>query len=152
LVYKNAFKRFYIITGIFEEEAEVDLFSMFANEHDEAEEDKEVDISYDPDNVPVRTFDEHPQIIDGLKRVIDPEVGINIVDLGLVYGIEEDDDTVKIAITMTTPACPLSGVIINDIKDELSQFQTKPVKVGIVWEPPWSHEQMSDAAKQQLGA
>jgi len=88
-----------------------------------------------------------------LHDVIDPEVGINIVDLGLVYGITTDGRRVQITTTMTTPACPLSEQIKRDINARL--FERCPgvehVEVDIVWDPPWGPEMMSQAAKEILG-
>jgi len=93
------------------------------------------------------------QVQQALHDVIDPEVGINIVDLGLVYGIEIDGRRAKITITMTTPACPLSEQIKRDINDRI--FERCPgverVVVDIVWNPPWGPEKMSPSAKEALG-
>lgn len=93
------------------------------------------------------------QVRRALQAVIDPEVGINIVDLGLVYGIGIVGRRVQITMTMTTPACPLSEQIKADINARL--FERCPgverVEVDIVWDPPWGPEKMSQAAKQTLG-
>lgn len=93
------------------------------------------------------------QVRQALHEVIDPEVGVNIVDLGLVYGIEINGAHVQITMTMTTPACPLSEQIKREINTRV--FARCPdveyVDVDIVWEPPWGPERMSDAAKQTLG-
>jgi metal-sulfur cluster biosynthetic enzyme len=88
-----------------------------------------------------------------LKQVIDPEVGINIVDLGLVYDIQINLEEIYMQITMTSPACPLHGVITRDIDRNLRQAfpDLGPMTIELVWEPPWSPEMMSIAAKKQLG-
>lgn len=93
------------------------------------------------------------QIRDTLKQVLDPEIGVNIVDLGLVYNIEVRPEEVYIQLTMTTPACPLHGVITRDIDKVLRQTfpDLGPMTIELVWEPPWTPEMMSDAAKKQLG-
>ena len=93
------------------------------------------------------------QIREILKQVLDPEVGINIVDLGLVYNIEINPEEVYIQITMTSPACPLHGVITSDIDKILRQAHPDlgPMTIELVWEPPWSPDMMSIAAKKQLG-
>ena len=93
------------------------------------------------------------QIRETLKKVLDPEVGINIVDLGLIYTIEIKPEEVYIQLTMTSPACPLHGVITRDIDKVLRQTfpDLGPMTIELVWEPPWSPEMMSDTAKKQLG-
>ena len=87
-----------------------------------------------------------------LREVIDPELGINIVDLGLVYGIEVDGADVRITMTMTTPACPLRDYIQDLVESAVtSQLPgVQRVEVEIVLEPPWSEEMMTDAARRQL--
>lgn len=93
------------------------------------------------------------QILDALKAVNDPEVGINIIDLGLVYSATLNLDEIDIQLTMTSPACPLHEVIAQDMKNVIQKAfpGIKTIKITLVWEPPWSPEMMSDAAKKQLG-
>ncbi|MBC8331986.1 MAG: metal-sulfur cluster assembly factor [Anaerolineae bacterium] len=93
------------------------------------------------------------QILDTLRSVIDPEVGINIVDMGLVYTVEIKPDEVYIQITMTSPTCPLHGVITRNMDKVLrSTFpELGAMTIELVWEPPWTPEQMSLDAKKQLG-
>jgi metal-sulfur cluster biosynthetic enzyme len=88
-----------------------------------------------------------------LKAVIDPELGINIVDLGLVYHAERECDVIDIALTMTTPACPLGEMMSEEIKLVLrSRFpEVAEVRVEIVWDPPWSPDLMSEESRRQLG-
>ncbi len=88
-----------------------------------------------------------------LHDVIDPELGVNIVDLGLVYDIAVDDGgTVEVEMTLTTPGCPLGGFLEDQIRACLMALpQVRDVRVELVWEPPWVPEAMSDAAKEQLG-
>jgi metal-sulfur cluster biosynthetic enzyme len=78
-------------------------------------------------------------ILAALKTVIDPELGINIVDLGLVYHAAHNADGIDIALTMTTPACPLGEMITEEIKLVLrDRFPDTPaVRVELVWDPPW---------------
>lgn len=93
------------------------------------------------------------QIFETLKVVLDPEVGVNIVDLGLVYNVEIQPKQVYIQLTMTSPTCPLSGVITRNMDQVLRN--TYPdlgeMTIELVWDPPWSPEMMSEAAKKQLG-
>lgn len=89
-----------------------------------------------------------------LRTVIDPELGVNIVDLGLVYDIAVDGETGAVAIemTLTTPGCPLSGYLDDRIRGCLAQLpQVRRVGVELVWDPPWDPEMMSDAARGALG-
>lgn len=94
------------------------------------------------------------QIREALKEVIDPEVGINIVDLGLVYNIDSGPDQITIDMTMTSPACPMGPYIQDDVEQTLQELagETTAIKVNVVWDQPWSPEQMSDWAREQLGA
>ncbi len=88
-----------------------------------------------------------------LKTVIDPELGINIIDLGLVYHAERVANGIDIALTMTTPACPLGEMMSEEVKRVLRErFPDVPdVRVDIVWDPPWSPELMSEESRRQLG-
>lgn len=88
-----------------------------------------------------------------LRTVVDPEVGINIVDLGLVYGIEVTPGEVKITLTMTSPACPMSDLVIADVEDAVRQRVSEEVQVNVdlVWSPPWDPSKMSDKARSTLG-
>ena len=91
---------------------------------------------------------------DFLRDVIDPEVGVNIVDLGLLYDIGLSGDGVAaITMTLTTPGCPLGGYLTDEIHDALAGVPgVTAVDVRIVWEPRWDPDQMmSDWAKDQLG-
>lgn len=89
---------------------------------------------------------------DALREVIDPELGINIVDLGLVYGIAIDGARVRIAMTMTTPACPLldylKELVLSAVTSRIPEVQE--VDIDVVWEPPWNPDMMSDKARTQL--
>lgn len=86
-----------------------------------------------------------------LREVVDPELGINVVDLGLVYGVEADWDRIRVRLTMTTPACPLGEQIVRDAEYVLRSLGAKEVRVELVWDPPWSPERMSEEAKRILG-
>ncbi|MHB8491667.1 MAG: metal-sulfur cluster assembly factor [Solirubrobacteraceae bacterium] len=88
-----------------------------------------------------------------LRSVIDPELGVNIVDLGLVYdAIITADGSVAIEMTLTTPGCPLGGYLDDQIRACLAQLpQVSSVAVRLVWEPPWEPTAMSEAAREQLG-
>lgn len=93
------------------------------------------------------------QIREVLRQIPDPEIGINIVDLGLLYDLRVEAGAVRVAVTMTTPACPLHEYLTNEIDAALrAQFpEVTSVQVDLVWEPPWDPSMMSDDAKAQLG-
>lgn len=88
-----------------------------------------------------------------LREVQDPELGVNVVDLGLVYGLEILDASVSITMTMTSPACPLNAFFTDSIKTliktNIPEFNS--VDVRFVWDPPWSPQKMSEEARRQLG-
>ena len=90
---------------------------------------------------------------DQLRTVIDPEPGVNIIDLGLVYEIAvEQGGLVAIEMTLTTPGCPLGGFLDDQIRACLTALpQVGGVRVELVWEPAWQPAAMSDAAKELLG-
>lgn len=92
-------------------------------------------------------------ILAALKTVIDPELGVNIVDLGLIYRAARTANGIDVELTMTTPACPLGEMMTDEIKLVLrDRFPDLPdVRVEIVWDPPWSPELMSDESRRQLG-
>jgi metal-sulfur cluster biosynthetic enzyme len=95
-----------------------------------------------------------PELVRGLLRtVIDPELGVNIVDLGRVYGVVvEPAGSVAVEMTLTTPGCPLGGFLDDQIRACLAGLpQVSAVRVELVWEPPWDPAGMSEAAKAQLG-
>jgi len=94
-----------------------------------------------------------PQIIAALKKVFDPELPVNIYELGLIYDIIVDRSaTVGIRMTLTAPACPAAQSLPGEVRRQIAQVPgVADVKVDIVWDPPWDRDRMSDAAKLQLG-
>jgi len=92
------------------------------------------------------------QVTEQLKNVIDPELNVNIVDLGLIYEVEVDDeDNVEILMTLTTPGCPLHGVFNELVKREVNSLDVGSVNVELTFEPRWSPDDMSDEARDELG-
>lgn len=95
------------------------------------------------------TYDE---IIEALSHVFDPELGINIVDLGLVYDVAAQEGQVRVALTLTTPACPLGSVLTDDVRYAVARLPgVEGVEIELVWSPAWHPMMMSTWAKQQLG-
>ncbi|MBN2509081.1 MAG: metal-sulfur cluster assembly factor [Spirochaetales bacterium] len=91
------------------------------------------------------------QILNALLTVIDPEIGINIVDLGLVYAVEVSEEGVDVDFTLTYPGCPLGDVIQSDIIRAVSEVSSVPVGARLVWNPPWHEGRMSEEARFSLG-
>ena len=91
-------------------------------------------------------------IREALRQVIDPELGVNIVDLGLVYRIDVEGPRVLVEMTMTSPACPLADYLKELVDDAIrgSVPGVENVEVVLVWDPPWDSEMMSDAGRRQL--
>ena len=93
-------------------------------------------------------------ILQELKKVLDPELNINIVDLGLIYDVDIDQEksSVIITMTLTTPGCPLSMVFEDWVPAAVRNIEeVKDVKINLVWEPAWDPEKISDEAKETLG-
>jgi len=93
------------------------------------------------------------QVWDALKTVYDPEIGINIVDLGLVYDVEVEAEKVHITHTLTSPACPLGPVINEQVNQTVGALPgVQNIKVDVVWSPPWDPRTMaSEETKMELG-
>lgn len=91
-------------------------------------------------------------VMQVLRRINDPELGINIVDLGLVYRIARSPERLEVAITLTTPSCPLGEMLVIEATEELRRRfpDGPPIHVELVWDPPWTPERMSEAARQQI--
>jgi metal-sulfur cluster biosynthetic enzyme len=92
-------------------------------------------------------------ITDALASVIDPEVAMTIVDVGLIYGVTVTDDAVHVRLTMTSAACPVTDLILEDVEDALDRVVDPDMKIEVelVWEPPWSSERMSPRARAFMG-
>jgi metal-sulfur cluster biosynthetic enzyme len=96
---------------------------------------------------------EHDALVDALRTVDDPEAGINVVDLGLIYSVDVDDARVRVVMTMTTPACPVADVLTERVQATIESMVPAgtAVEVDLVWEPIWNPSMMSDAAKTHFG-
>ena len=102
---------------------------------------------------PVRTLAMQPQIVEALSTIFDPEIPVNIYELGLIYEIAVDsDNVVGVRMTLTSPNCPAAQSLPVEVVNKLKQLPgITDAKLDIVWEPPWGKDRMSDAAKLQLG-
>lgn len=103
-----------------------------------------------PDTPPLPTPE---QVRTCLRSVVDPEVGLNIVDLGLVYDIKVSPKMIAIDLTMTSPACPMSDLVLADAGSALAKafLDGPPVNIALVWNPPWEPAMMTDKARDTLG-
>ncbi len=92
------------------------------------------------------------QILDSLKQCMDPEIPINVVDMGLIYGVDVSaDNKIDIKMTMTTRGCPLHDTLVNDVKRYVNKVPgVNGVNIEIVWEPVWTPEKMSEAGKKLI--
>ena len=93
------------------------------------------------------------QVFSELRKCMDPEVPVNVVDLGLIYGVNvSDKNNVDIKMTMTTRGCPMHDTLVSDVKRYLNKLEgIGSVNVEIVWDPPWSIEKMNPAVREKLG-
>ncbi|HEX4795783.1 MAG TPA: SUF system Fe-S cluster assembly protein [Humisphaera sp.] len=93
------------------------------------------------------------KVIEALREIFDPEIPVNIYELGLIYDIKVDpENNVHIKMTLTAPACPVAGSLPGDVERRVEAIpEVKNADVELVWEPPWSRELMSEAAMLQLG-
>ncbi len=92
------------------------------------------------------------QCLEALGKVIDPELGLDAVSLGLIYKVEVRDGEVVVDMTMTSPGCPLADQMIFQANNELLKVQgVERANVNLVWDPPWTPERMTEEAKMTLG-
>jgi metal-sulfur cluster biosynthetic enzyme len=91
-------------------------------------------------------------VLDALHEVIDPELGYNIVDLGLIYSLDVNEGVIKITMTMTTPGCPAQDYIMSGVYERSRSLPgVTHVEIDLVWEPRWSPKQMSPVARAHFG-
>ena len=92
------------------------------------------------------------KVIEEIKKIFDPEIPVNIYELGLIYKIEIDDkNKVHIDMTLTSPNCPVAESLPNEVKENIMKVEgVSDVKLNLVWEPPWDKNKMSEAAKLEL--
>ena len=92
------------------------------------------------------------EIVKALKECYDPEIPVNVWDLGLIYDVAVDEEKVHVKMTLTAPGCPMHTFISQEVKKKLQSVNgVKEATVEVVWDPPWSPDKMSPDAKVQLG-
>ena len=92
------------------------------------------------------------KVIEEIKKIYDPEIPVNIYELGLIYKIDVDDkNKVNIDMTLTSPNCPVAESLPNEVKNNIKKVEgVSDVNLNLVWEPPWNQDKMSEAAKLEL--
>ena len=97
------------------------------------------------------TIDVKDKIINEIRKIYDPELPVNIYELGLIYDIQVKDRKAEIKMTLTTPNCPVAESLPKEVKDSIMQLEeVDKVDLDLVWEPPWDKSMMSEAAKLEL--
>jgi len=102
---------------------------------------------------PLKTLTLQPALVEAVSKVFDPEIPVNIYELGLIYNLDVDsNNNVHVRMTLTAPACPAAQTIPIDVERRVREIPgINDVKVAVVWDPPWTRDKMSDAAKLTLG-
>ena len=91
------------------------------------------------------------KVIEEIKKIYDPEIPVNIYELGLIYDIAVDKKNISVKMTLTTPNCPAAESLPKEVKDSIMQLEeVDKVDLDLVWEPPWDKSMMSEAAKLEL--
>ena len=91
------------------------------------------------------------KIIDEIRKIYDPELPVNIYELGLIYDIKIKDKDVQVKMTLTTPNCPVAESLPKEVKDSIMELkEVNKVHLDLVWDPPWDKSMMSEAAKLEL--
>ena len=91
------------------------------------------------------------KVIAEIKKIYDPEIPVNIYELGLIYDVSIKDNDVSVKMTLTTPNCPVAESLPKEVKDSILEIkEVKKVDLDLVWEPPWDKSMMSEAAKLEL--
>ena len=93
------------------------------------------------------------RVVDMIKTVFDPEIPVNIYELGLIYGLSVNDEgAADVSMTLTSPACPVAGSLPGDVENTIRKVEgVSAVKVEVTWDPAWTPEMMTEAARLQLG-
>ncbi|OUW62955.1 MAG: SUF system Fe-S cluster assembly protein [Pelagibacteraceae bacterium TMED201] len=91
------------------------------------------------------------KVISEIKKIYDPEIPVNIYELGLIYDVSIENHDVKVKMTLTTPNCPVAESLPKEVKDSIKEIkEVNDVSLDLVWDPPWDKSMMSEAAKLEL--
>lgn len=101
---------------------------------------------------PVDAVDLREQAVSALRTIRDPEIPLNVYDLGLIYDLQSDEaGNIRVAMTLTSPGCPVAGVLVGQVHERLRRLPgASRVRTELVWEPPWSKDRLDDAARLAL--
>jgi FeS assembly SUF system protein len=92
------------------------------------------------------------QVVKAIESCFDPEIPVNIYELGLIYRIDIEDQIVDVDMTLTSPACPVAGTLPGEVEGKIAAIESvEQCKVGVVWDPPWTKDRMTEGARLQLG-
>ncbi len=91
------------------------------------------------------------QIMTALKEIIDWEIGLNIVDLGLIYDLKVNNSNVYVKMTLTAPSCPMHSMFVKQVEEKIKKLGAEDVKVELTFDPPWTPDRLSEEAKKMLG-
>ncbi len=91
------------------------------------------------------------QIMTALKEIIDWEIGLNIVDLGLIYDLKVNNSNVYVKMTLTAPGCPMHSMFVKQVEEKIKKLGAEDVKVELTFDPPWTPDRLSEEAKKMLG-
>lgn len=93
------------------------------------------------------------EVVEMLRTIFDPEIPVNIYDMGMIYEVEIDDEAVaRVKMTLTSPACPVAGTLPGEVEQRVASVEgVERAEVELVWDPPWTQDLLSEAAKLQLG-
>jgi len=92
------------------------------------------------------------QVVKAMESCFDPEIPVNIYELGLIYRVEIIDASVEVDMTLTSPACPVAGTLPGEVEQKISEVGgVEKCTVGVVWDPPWTKDRMTEGARLQLG-
>jgi FeS assembly SUF system protein len=113
----------------------------------------EGDMLLPPADWPIERKLLHGKIVAVLKSVYDPEIPVDIYELGLIYNIDiSADNAVRVRMTLTAPGCPVAGELVAEVENKVENIpEVKEASVDLVWDPPWTRERMSEAARLHLG-
>ena len=111
----------------------------------------QTEAAFTPD--PLKTLTLQPALVEAVSKVFDPEIPVNVYELGLIYNMDVDaNSNVQVKMTLTAPACPAAQTIPIDVERRIREIPgVNDVKVAVIWDPPWTRDKMSDAAKLTLG-
>jgi len=122
-------------------------------EEDMLQRTKEIEASEQPDqNIEIDDSTLAADVIDALREIYDPEIPVNIYDLGLIYRVQIENGDAEVDMTLTTPGCPVAQSFPGMVESSIRKVPgVKSAKVELVWDPPWTQDKLSEEARLQLG-